>query len=120
MSKLIEPKNWEKFLEEFSARNKNRRARFNIFFSSGETVEEAEEGHLEKISLSKNGDETQVIISRADRTKEEEEIMTDTIERVRGVAVQYETDGSENILEITDEKNTLLSLRFESKLDGNS
>jgi hypothetical protein len=120
MSKLIEPKNWEKFLEEFSARNKNRRARFNIFFSSGETVEEAEEGHLEKISLSKNGDKTQVIISRADRTKEEEETMTDTIENVRGVAVQYETDGSENILEITDEKNTLLSLRFESKLDGAS
>ncbi len=120
MSKLIEPKNWEKFLEEFSARNKNRRARFNIFFSSGETVEEAEEGHLEKISLSKNGDKTQVVISRADRTKEEEETMTDTIENVRGVAVQYETDGSENILEITDEKNTLLSLRLESKLDGNS
>jgi hypothetical protein len=39
---------------------------------------------------------------------------------VRGIGVQYETDGSENILEITDEKNTLISLRLESKLDGNS
>ncbi len=46
--------------------------------------------------------------------------MTELIDNVRGVAVQYETDGSENILEITDGKNTLLSLRLESKLDGNS
>ena len=46
--------------------------------------------------------------------------MTDTIERVRGVTVQIDTDGSEDILEITDEKNTLFSLRFESKVDGAS
>ena len=118
--KQISPDNWEKFLQEFSARNTNRRARFNIFFSSGETVEEAEEGHLESVALSKNGGKTQVVIKRADRTSEDEETMTDTIERVRGVTVQIDTDGSEDILEITDEKNTLFSLRFESKVDGAS
>ncbi|MBA4183411.1 MAG: hypothetical protein H0X49_05290 [Acidobacteria bacterium] len=118
--KQISPDNWEKFLQEFSARNTNRRARFNIFFSSGETVEEAEEGHLKSVMLSKNGDKTQVTVKRADQTSENEETMTDTIENVRGITVQIDTDGSEDILEITDEKNTLFSLRFESKVDGAS
>ncbi len=118
--KQISPDNWEKFLREFSARNTNRRARFNIFFSSGETVEEGEEGHLESVALDKNGNNTQVIVKRADQTSENEETMTDTIERVRGITVQIDTDGSEDILEITDEKNTLFSLRFESKVDGAS
>ena len=121
MSKAIEPNDWENFLKEFSERNRDRRARFNVFFRSGETIEEAEEGHLKTISSSKNGNKTQIVVERVDRTGSgEEQIMTDTIENVRGVAIQYETDGSENVLEITDEKNTLLSLRLESKLDGNS
>ena len=118
--KQISPDNWEKFLQEFSARNKNRRARFNIFFSSGETVEEAEEGHLESVALGKDGDKMQVIVRRANRTSENKETMTDTIENVRGVTAQFDTDGSEDILEITDGKNTLFSLRFESKVDGAS
>ncbi len=118
--KAIEPKNWAKFLEDFSARNKNRRARFNIFFDSGETVEEAEEGHLESVALNKNGDKTQVVVRRVDQTSENEETMTDTIENVRGVTVQFDTDRSEDILEITDGKNTLFSLRFESEVDGAS
>lgn len=118
--KIISPNEWEKFLAEFSQRNRERRARFNVFFSSGETVEEAEEGHLENVSLDKSGNRTRVTITRADRSEEAEKPMTDTIENVRGVGVQYEVDGSENILEITDDKNTLLSLRFESKLDGDS
>ncbi len=120
MSKIIEPNNWGNFLQEFSERNRERRARFNVFFNSGETIEEAEEGHLKNVSLNKNGDKTQVIIERVDRSENDEKTMTELIENVRGVAVQYETDGSENILEITDGKNTLLSLRLESKLDGNS
>lgn len=116
----IGAENWEKFLQEFSARNRNRRARFNIFFSSGETVEEAEEGHLESVALEKNGDKTQIVVKRADRTSENEATMTDTIENVRGVTVQIDTDGSEDVLEITDAKNTLFSLRLESKVDGAS
>jgi len=118
--KQISPDNWANFLREFTARNKNRRARFNIFFSSGETVEEAEEGHFESVALDKNGDKAQVIVKRADQTSENEETMTDTIENVRGVTVQFDTDRSEDILEIIDGKNTLFSLRFESKVDGAS
>lgn len=117
---MIEPKNWERFLQEFSERNLERRARFNIFFKSGETVEEAEEGHFKSALLVKNENKTQVVVERVDRSESDEKTMSDRIDNVRGVAVQYETDGSENILEITDEKNTLFSLRFESKLDGNS
>lgn len=118
--RAIAPDEWAKFLGEFSERNKNRRARFDIFFASGETVEEAEEGKLESISFDKNGDNAQVIVKRAGNAEGEAETMTDTLEHVRGVVVQYETDRSENALEITDAKNTLFSLRFESKLDGNS
>ena len=118
--KIIEPDNWKKFLDEFSTRNRDRRARFNIFFASGETVEEAEEGHLESILLNRDGNKTKVVIKRADRSEGTAETMTDTIENVRGIAVQFEVDGSDNALEITDAKNTLLSLRFESKLDGDS
>ena len=118
--KAIALDNWEKFLKEFSERNKNRRARFDVFFSSGETVEEAEEGHLESVLLSKNGNKTQVVVTRLDASEGSAEKMSDAIDNVRGVAVQYETDGSENALEITDAKNTLMSLRLESKLDGNS
>jgi len=117
MSKAIEPNDWGDFLEEFSKRNKERRARFYIFFASGETLEEEEEGRFKSATLSRNGDKTKVVVERGTT---EGETMTDPIENVRGVAVQYETDGSENILEITDGKNTLFSLRFESKLDGDS
>jgi hypothetical protein len=120
MSKAIEPGNWEEFLKEFSRRNQDRRARFNVFFRSGETVEEAEEGHLKNVLLNRNGNETQVVVERVDRSNQDEESMTDTIDNVRGIAVQYEEDNSENILELTDDKNTLISLRFESKLDGAS
>ena len=118
--KAIEPSNWEKFLQDFSKRNANRRARFDIFFESGETLEEGEEGHLESVALVKNGDKTQVVVKRTDQTAENAETMTDTIENVRGVGVQIDTDSSEDALEITDGKNTLFSLRLESKVDGNS
>lgn len=118
--RAIEPKDWAKFLENFSTRNKNRRARFNIFFDSGETLEESEEGHLKSVALNKDGDKMQVVVERADQTSGNEETMTDTIENVRGVTVQFDTDRSEDFLEITDGKNTLFSLRFESKVDGAS
>lgn len=117
MSKAIEPNDWEKFLTEFSTRNSERRARFYIFFASGETLEEEEEGHFKGVSINKNDGKTQVVVERGTT---DGKTMTDPIDKVRGVAVQYEVDGSENILEITDEKNTLFSLRFESKLDGDS
>ncbi len=116
--KGIGKSDWEKFLREFSDRNKNRRARFDIFFASGETVEEAEEGRLESVSFGEN--ESQIVVKRADNSEGENETMTDALDDVRRIAVQFETDGSENVLELTDAKDTLFSLRLESKLDGNS
>lgn len=119
--KGIGPENWEKFLQEFSTRNRNRRARFDIFFNSGETLEEGEEGHLESVALERNdGGAAQVVVKRTDQTGANAETMTDTIENVRVITVQFDTDRSENALEITDGKNTLFSLRLESKVDGNS
>ena len=118
--KAIEPASWEKFLQDFSKRNANRRARFDIFFESGETLEEGEEGHLENVALDKDAGKTQVVVKRADQTAGDAKTMTDTIENVRGISVQYDTDRSEDALEITDGKNTLFSLRLESKVDGNS
>ena len=114
----IEPDNWAKFLEEFTKRNRQRRARFNIFRADGKTEEEAQEVHLQIVSLKKEGRNTSVIVRRVNPN--EAEPHTDTIENVRGIAVQYEVDGSENALEIVDDQNALISLRFESKLDGNS
>lgn len=116
----IEPKNWAKFLHDFSQRNANRRARFDIFFISGETLEEAEEGRLKNVALKQSDGKLQVVVKRVDRTAETAETMTDTIENVCGIGVQYDTDGSEDVLEITDVKNTLFSLRLESKVDGAS
>ena len=118
--KGIGAENWEKFLQDFSTRNANRRARFDIFFDSGETLEEGEEGHLESVALERNGDAAHVVVKRTDQTGENAETMTDTIENVRRIGIQFDTDGSENALEITDGKNTLFSLRLESKVDGNS
>ena len=118
--KAIEPADWEKFLQDFSKRNQSRRARFDIFFESGETLEEGEEGQFESAALDRDGGKTHVVVKRAVRTKSDEETMTDTIENVRGIGVQFDTDGSEDVLEITDGKNTLFSLRLESKVDGAS
>jgi GTP-binding protein EngB required for normal cell division len=119
MSKIIEPKRWENFLEEFSERNRDRRARFQVF-THGEANEEEQEAHLENILLDKKGNETKVAVTRIDKSDEEDKRMTDTINNVHGISVQYETDRSENLLEFTDDRGNLTILRFESKLDGAS
>ena len=114
----IEPINWEEFLREFAARNNNRRARFDIFRSGGAVEEEAKEEHLEDVLLKTDGTKKSVEVIRIDRGNSSAEKTRDVITNVRGIAVQYDTDGSEDALEITDDQNTLISLRFESKVDG--
>jgi len=116
----IEPINWSEFLREFSARNNNRRARFDVFRSRGLIETEAHEEHLEDILLKKQGNLFAVEVIRIDRTNGKAEKKRDLITNVRGIAVQYDTDGSEDVLEITDDQNTLINLRFESKVDGAS
>jgi len=116
--KQIEPGNWAEFLRDFSARNNNRRARFDVYRSGGETEEESREEHLEDVVLKTDGAAQSVEVIRIDRGRPNAEKMRDVITNVRGIAVQYDTDGSEDALEITDNQNTLVSLRFESKVDG--
>jgi len=118
--KQIEPQNWEEFLTEFATRNNNRRARFDVFRSGGATEAEAREEHLEDVRLKSDGNKKSVEVVRIDRTNSNAEKTHDVITNVRGIAVQYDTDGSEDALEITDDQNTLVSLRFESKVDGAS
>ncbi|MGI9035532.1 MAG: hypothetical protein ACR2GD_05780 [Pyrinomonadaceae bacterium] len=115
--KQIDPQNWTKFLREFSARNNNRRARFQIFKGS-QAQEEGQEAHLEEVSLKDEAGAKTVIVTRIDRTNGDGEKIHDTISDVLGVAVQYDTDGSEEALEITDKENELIMLRFESRVDG--
>lgn len=116
----IEPNNWKEFLQEFSDRNNNRRARFDVFRESGKIETEAREEHFEDAVLRSDGNKQSVEIIRIDRADKNAEKTRDVITNVRGISVQYDTDGSENVLEITDDQNTLISLRFESKVDGAS
>ncbi len=118
--KMIAPDKWEKFLQEFATRNRDRRARFDVFRSDGTAEEEAIEAHLEDVKLTQNGAAKNVEIIRIDRSDSNAEKTKDTITNVRGISVQIDTDGSEDALEITDDQNTLVSLRLESKVDGNS
>jgi hypothetical protein len=116
--KQIEPSNWEDFLRDFAARNSDRRARFDVYRSDGNTEDEGQEAHLEEIRLQTDGDSKTVEIVRADRSHREAGKWHDRITNVRGIAVQYDRDGSEDALEFTDDENTLVSLRFESNIDG--
>ncbi len=118
--KMIAPDNWEKFLQEFATRNYDRRARFDVFRSDGTTEEESIEAHLEDVKLTQNGNAKNVEIIRIDRSDSNAEKTKETVTNVRGITVQIDTDGSEDALEITDDQNTLVSLRLESKVDGNS
>lgn len=116
--KQIEPADWEEFLSDFASRNNNRRARLNVFRGDGTTEDESQEEHLEDVRLKTDGSSKTVEIIRIDRTHRNTGKTHDTITNVRGVSVQYDTDGSEDALEITDDENTLVSLRFESRVDG--
>ena len=116
----VEPANWKEFLQEFSTRNYNRRARFDIFRINGKVQEEGREAHLEDVSLKMDGDTRNIEVIRIDRSNAHADKIKDTIASVVGVAVQYDTDRSEDALEITDNENSLISLRLESKVDGAS
>lgn len=116
--KIISPKYWKSFLEEFSERNNDRRARFDLFKADGQIMEEDEEAYFEEARLEQNDDQKNVVIVRISRAEANADKVKNEVTNVRGVAVQYDTDGSEDVLEITDDQNTLINLRFESKVDG--
>ncbi len=115
MIKAVERNNWESFLEDFSERNRGRRARFEIF-SRGDFSEEEQEGHFESVSA----DGQTINITRSYEKNGEPATMTDNLEDIRGISVQYDTDESEDMLEFTNSKGELVTLHFESMVDGGS
>ena len=111
---------WAEFLQAFTRRNHNRRARFQ-FFGRSDVREEGQEGHLESVTVETNGDdEPRVLVKRRDESGAEPQAMLQTIPRVRRISVQYDTDSSEDALEIEDAQDTMIMLRMESKVDGAS
>lgn len=111
--KQIAPENWAEFLREFSARNNNRRSRFEIF-KGRDLEEEKQESFLEEVTIENNT----ITVTRLDRTEAKVRKIHDTITNVTGISVQYDRDGSESGLEINDKENELILLRFESRIDG--
>lgn len=113
---MVEPQEWETFLSSFSTRNNGRRARFEIFGPNGGFKEEEQEGDFDSISIDGNT----VTVTRRYEKHGKQARMTDELLNVRGISVQYDTDNSEDMLEFTDDKGSMTSLHFESKVDGNS
>ena len=118
--KGIAANEWKEFLSDFALRNNGRRARFDVFERDGTVIEEGQEFQLEDITVSGENDSHAIEIIRINRADANAEKNRATVTDVRGVTVQYDTDGSEDALEITDKQNNLISLRLESKVDGAS
>ena len=114
--KPVEPREWATFLNAFTGRNRGRRARFEIFGPKGSFKEEEREGIFEGISI----DGATIKVKRNYTSGRIERSMTDDVTNIRGVAVQYDTDNSEDMLQFTDEKNAMTVLHFASRVDGDS
>lgn len=114
MIKMVEPQEWETFLNSFSIRNRGRRARFEIFGPNGGLKEEQQEGKFKSISI----DGKTVTVTRHYQKQNQDSTMTDDLKSIRGIAVQYDTDKSEDMLQFTDDKGGMTTLHFESKVDG--
>ena len=112
----IDPQEWPTFLTSFTARNRGRRARFEIFGPNGGLKEEEQEGTFASISI----DDNIVTVKRTYVKHNQESTMTDKLTFIRGISVQYDTDNSEDMLEFTDGKNVMTTWHFESRVDGNS
>jgi len=115
MIKMVEPQEWDTFLNGFTERNHGRRARFEIF-SHGDFAEEEQEAYFENVSA----DGGTVTVKRNYEKRGEQATMTDVLENIRGISVQYDVDNSEDMLEFTNNKNELTTLHFESRVDGDS
>jgi hypothetical protein len=110
--KVIPPDEWGRFVEEFSERNRGRRARFEAF-AEGTVMEEDEEAVFESLSM----DGGTVTVRRTIRTHGEKSI-TDELTDIHGLTVQFDSDGSDNTIEFTDDNGDLAVLHFESMVDG--
>lgn len=110
--KTIDPAEWNKFLAEFSDRNRGRRVRFEEFTRRG-VAEEDEEGAFESISIDKG-------VAEVKRRTAGRASITDHIDDIRGITVQYDSDGSENTMEFMDTNGNMTVMHFESLVDGDS
>ena len=112
LKKTIESSEWGNFLSEFSDRNNGRRARFEAFTGGG-VAEEDEEGTFQSVAV----DGHNAIV---DRVTSHGKTITDTIEDVRGISIQLDSDDSENTMEFVDSSGNMMVLHFESMVDGES
>lgn len=110
--KTIDPAEWNKFLAEFSDRNRGRRVRFEEFSRSG-VAEEDEEGAFESLSIDN-------YVVEVKRKAANGKPLTDHIDGVHGISVQYDSDSSENTMEFMDTNGNMTVMHFESKVDGDS
>jgi hypothetical protein len=110
--KNIEPAEWNNFLSEFSDRNTGRRARFEAFTADG-VAEEDEEASFQSVSIENH-------VVTVDRVTARGETISDQIEDVRGIAVQLDSDESDNTMEFMDASGDVTVLHFESMVDGES
>lgn len=116
MINAIEPSEWSTFLSAFTGRNRGRRARFEIFGPKGAIKEEQQEGRFESISISGGT----VTVVRSYFENGGKATMTDDLKYIRGIAAQYDTDKSVDMLEFSDANGGLTALHFESHVDGDS
>lgn len=113
--KIIAPDEWNEYLADFSTRNQGRRARFEAFSRDG-VAEEDEEAVFESVEIS--GDV--VTVNRTIRADDKNAPIKDEITGVHGIAVQLDSDGSDNTMEFMDTNGDLTVLHFESMVDGES
>ena len=116
MTNAIEPQKWPEFLSGFSIRNHGRRARFEVFGPRGNVGEEVQEAKFDSASM----DDGIITIKRTYNTGTKDRVMVDKFQNIRGIAVQYDTDRSEVMLELTNNKAVMTVLHFESMVDGDS
>lgn len=117
VKKLIDPATWPEFLADFSERNRGRRARFELFRRDGAVAEEDQEGYFENAAVD---DGRVVTIKRTYEDHGEKRTMADELHDTHGIEVQYDIDGSEDMIEFMDHKGDMTALHFESRVDGNS
>jgi len=110
--KIIAPDQWNEYLADFSTRNQGRRARFEAFSRRG-VAEEDEEAVFQNVSIS--GDKVTV-----GRSVSGGSAITDEVTGVHGIAVQLDSDGSDNTMEFMNTNGDLTVLHFESMVDGES
>lgn len=111
--KTIAPDEWVTYLEEFSTRNRGRRARFEAFAAGGTVTEEDEEAVFDSVRA--EGD--RFTVRRLNRTNGDRPIEAE-LTGIRGLAVQHDSDGSDNTIEFADDRGDLAILHFESTVDG--